>query len=174
MQIKKIINTFDFWIFSECSFCSCGFLCLKPIPFPLEKNLLILWHCVISLRNSPPSWYTAMFINFVCIIYSFIRMSKKYFSQRNALFGAKLVMWKLNCVFMLIIRSSQVALMVKTPPANAGRHKRHGFNSWVEKIPWRRAWQPIPVFLAWESHGSRGLAGYGPWDRKELDTTEAT
>ena len=47
-------------------------------------------------------------------------MSKKYFSQRNALFGAKLVMWKLNCVFMLIIRSSQVALAVKNLPASAG------------------------------------------------------
>ena len=93
-------------------------------------------------------------------------MSKKYFSQRNALFGTKLVMWKLNCVFMLIIRSSQMALIVKTPPASAGRHKRYGFNSWVGKIPWRRAWQPIPVFLAGESHGSRGLAGYGPWDRR--------
>jgi len=27
-----------------------------------------------------------------------------------------------------------------------GRHKRHKFNPWVRKIPWRRAWQPTPVF----------------------------
>ena len=27
------------------------------------------------------------------------------------------------------------------------RHKRHGFDPWVGKIPWRRKWQPIPVFL---------------------------
>ena len=67
-----------------------------------------------------------------------------------------------------------MALMVKNPPARAGRHKRHGFDPWVRKIPWRRAWQPIPVFLSGESHGSRSLAGYGPWDQKELDTTEAT
>ena len=28
--------------------------------------------------------------------------------------------------------------------------RRHGFHPWVRKIPWRRKWQPIPVFLAWE------------------------
>ena len=35
--------------------------------------------------------------------------------------------------------------MVKNPPANAG-DIRDGFNPWVEKIPWRRAWQPTSVF----------------------------
>ena len=50
--------------------------------------------------------------------------------------------------------------------------RRHGFNPWVGKIPWRREWQPTPVFLAGESHGQRSLAGYSPWDHKELDTTE--
>ena len=41
-------------------------------------------------------------------------------------------------------------------------------------IHWRRKWQPPPVFLPGESQGWRSLAGYGPWDQKELDTTEAT
>ena len=41
-------------------------------------------------------------------------------------------------------------------------------------VPWRRAWQPAPVFLPGESHGQRGLAGYSPRAREELDTTEAT
>ena len=40
--------------------------------------------------------------------------------------------------------------------------------------PWRRTWQPIPVFLPGESHGQRSLAGYGPERRKESDTTEVT
>ena len=40
------------------------------------------------------------------------------------------------------------------------------------KIPWRRKWQPTPVFLPGESHGQRSLAGYSPQGRKELDTTE--
>ena len=42
-----------------------------------------------------------------------------------------------------------------------GRSKRRKFYSWVGKIPWRRAWQPTPVFLPGESHGQRSLAGYG-------------
>ena len=42
------------------------------------------------------------------------------------------------------------------------------------KIPWRRAWQPTPVFLPGESDGQRSLADYSPWDHKELDTTEVT
>ena len=39
------------------------------------------------------------------------------------------------------------------------RHNRHRFDSWVEKIPWRRAWQPTPLFLPGEFHGQRSLAG---------------
>ena len=40
------------------------------------------------------------------------------------------------------------------------------------KIPWRRKWQPTPVFLLGESHGRRSLVGYSPRGRKESDTTE--
>ena len=40
------------------------------------------------------------------------------------------------------------------------------------RFPWKRKWQPIPVFLLRESHGQRTLAGYSPWGRKESDTTE--
>ena len=51
---------------------------------------------------------------------------------------------------------------------------RPGLNPWVGKIPWRRAWQPTPVFLPGESHGQRSLAGCSPWGRTESDTTEVT
>ena len=62
----------------------------------------------------------------------------------------------------------------KEPACQCSRCKRHGFDSWVGKIPWRRAWQPIPAFLPGESHGQRSLAGYSLWSVKESDTTEAT
>ena len=62
----------------------------------------------------------------------------------------------------------------KEPTCQCRRHKRHGFDSWVRKIPWRRAWQPTPVFLPGESHGHRSLVGYSPLGCKELDMTEAT
>ena len=54
------------------------------------------------------------------------------------------------------------------------RHKRRRFDPWVGKIPWRRVWQPTPVFLSGESHEQRSLAGYSPWGHKELDMTEVT
>ena len=49
---------------------------------------------------------------------------------------------------------------------------RPGFDAWVGKIPWRREWQPTPVFLPGEFHGQRSLAGYSPLGCKESDTTE--
>ena len=54
---------------------------------------------------------------------------------------------------------------------NLPQCRRCKFDPWVRKSPWRRKWQPTPVFLPGESHGQRNLAGYGPWGRKELDTT---
>ena len=38
---------------------------------------------------------------------------------------------------------------------SACQYKRHGFNPWVGKTPWRRAWQPTPVLVPRESHGQR-------------------
>ena len=44
--------------------------------------------------------------------------------------------------------------------------RRLRFDPWVKKIPWRRSWQPTPVFLPGESHGQKSLAGYSPWSRR--------
>ena len=59
--------------------------------------------------------------------------------------------------------ASLVAQLVKNPPAM----RRPGFHPQVGKIPWRRAWQPAPVFWPGEFHGL-----YSPWRLKELSTTE--
>ena len=50
----------------------------------------------------------------------------------------------------------------KEPTCQCRRRKRYGFDPWVRKIPWRRTWQPTPVFLPGESHGQRKLVGYSP------------
>ena len=52
------------------------------------------------------------------------------------------------------------------------RLKRCRFVPLVEKIPWRRNWQPTPVFLSGESHGQRSLAVYSPRGHKESYATE--
>ena len=54
------------------------------------------------------------------------------------------------------------------------RHKRHGLVSWVGKIPWRRAWQPAPVFLPGKSHGQRSLVGCSPWGRIRVGQNSVT
>ena len=50
----------------------------------------------------------------------------------------------------------------KEPACRRRRRRRREFNPWVRKIPWRRTWQPTPIFLPAESHGQRSLAGYSP------------
>ena len=44
--------------------------------------------------------------------------------------------------------------------------------AWVGKFPWKRKWQPTPIFLPGISHGQRSPVGYTPWSRKESNTTE--
>ena len=50
--------------------------------------------------------------------------------------------------------------------------RRPRFNPGIEKIPWRRKWQPTPVFLPGKSHGQRSLVGYSPWGCEELNVTK--
>ena len=59
--------------------------------------------------------------------------------------------------------------MVKVSAYNVGDQ---GFDPWVKKFPWRRKWQPTPVFLPGRSHGWRSLIGYSPWGHKESGMTE--
>ena len=49
-----------------------------------------------------------------------------------------------------------------------------GFYLWVRKLPWKRKWQPTPVFLSGKSHGQRSLAGYNPWGHKRVRHDLAT
>ena len=50
--------------------------------------------------------------------------------------------------------------------------RRCRFSPSVGQMPWRREWQPTPLFLPGKSHEQRGLAGYSPWGPKESDTTK--
>ena len=77
-------------------------------------------------------------------------------------------------------RASQVALVVKNPLAkNLSLHTGDrceicGFNPWVRKIPWKRKWQPTPLFLSGESRGQRslGVVSWGVYEvAKNRDTT---
>ena len=50
--------------------------------------------------------------------------------------------------------------------------RRQRFNPRVWRTPWRRKWQPTPVFLLGKSREQRSLVGYSPWGHKESDMTE--
>ena len=63
---------------------------------------------------------------------------------------------------ILILGASLVAQMVKRL-LQCGRPE---FDPWVEKIPWRRKWQPTPVLLPGKFHGWRSLVEYSSWGHK--------
>ena len=75
-----------------------------------------------------------------------------------------------SCIIHLAFPSG---LSGKEAGCQCRRHETW-FDLWVRKIPWRRAWQPTPLFLPRESHGQRSLAGCSSEGRKESDRTEAT
>ena len=60
----------------------------------------------------------------------------------------------------------------KEPACQCRRLQRCRFDPWMGKIPWRRQWQPTPVFLPGKFHGQRCLVDCSPWSHKESDTTE--
>ena len=75
--------------------------------------------------------------------------------------------------------ASLMAQMVKNPSEKKKKKKRihlecrrPRFDPWVRKTPWRRAWQPTPVFLLGELNGQRSLVGYTVHGVAEFDTTE--
>ena len=64
--------------------------------------------------------------------------------------------------------------MVKKLPALQAMEQMGWEDLWVEKIPWRRAQQPIPIFLPGEFHRHRSLQATVHRVAKESDMTEVT
>ena len=75
--------------------------------------------------------------------------------------------------------------MVKNPLANAGDAKDEGSASWSGRFPWKRRWQPTPVFLqdnlmdgrlqSIQSQSWTQLSDYvhmPPWNLKKNMSTE--
>ena len=81
---------------------------------------ILVFFCFIEI------WLTSHYVSLRCTMYWLDTLANDYHHTSH---------W-----------TPQVAIMIKNSPANAG-DKRSKFNPWVEKIPWRMAWQPTPVFL---------------------------
>ena len=81
-------------------------------------------------------------------------------TQDSCIAGRYFIIWATKSVFIFnygLIWASQVVLVVKNPPANAGDIRGLSLICELERFPWRRAWQPTPVLLPGESHGQRSL-----------------
>ena len=62
----------------------------------------------------------------------------------------------------------------KEPTCQCRKHKEMRVQSLRWEDPWKRQWQPTPIFLPGESVGQRSPMGYSPQVRKESDRIEAT
>ena len=85
-----------------------------------------------------------------------------------------ILLYALHLIYhqILLTLGFPVGAIGKESTSQCRRCRRYGFHPWVGKIPWRRKWQPTPVFSPGEFQGQRSLVGYNPWDHKELDMTE--
>ena len=141
----------------------------------------ILWCTQVSVRAVPTSW-TALLLQqspslpvrpriFGCIQVFSVRtccLHLSLFSHYNIV----------NCMstegLSFVWRHS---VFSRSPwwlsgPESACHAGDASFNPWVGKIPWRRKWQAVSVFLPGKSLRQRSLAGYSPWGCKESETTE--
>ncbi|KAB0377494.1 hypothetical protein FD755_011938, partial [Muntiacus reevesi] len=92
-------------------------------------------------------------------------------------YSFRVVLQELGCLMV----SKENMKLLQLPEAHPGSSdgKESAYNAGdpgsiarSRRFPWRRKWQPTPLFLPGKSHGKRSLAGYSPWGHKELDTTE--
>ena len=84
---------------------------------------------------------------------------RKFSTDKKVLFGFLFTF--ISCL-LSYMGASVVAQLGKNLPAIPETQ----FVSWVRKIPWRRKWQPTPVFLPGKSQGQRSLVGYSPWGHR--------
>ena len=94
----------------------------------------------ISAELSPWALFAFLYISAVCVV-------------------------EISLKFLLLL---SCWLSGKESACQCRRHRRRGFNPWVGKIPWRKAW----LFLPGKANGQRRLVGYSLWDHKESGTTE--
>ena len=76
--------------------------------------------------------------------------------------------------YLFVFGASQVVLLVKNPPANAGNVRDSGSIPGLGRLPGGGHGNPLQYSCLENPHGQRSLASYSPWGRRELDTTART
>ena len=119
--------------------------------------------------------YNIFLITVIVIWNNFVLFLFLFFLKQGLYHYCFMLRWILErkcsikfCLLHKQLKCFPVAQMVKNPLAM----QETGVWSLGWEGPWKREWQHTPIFLPGESHEQRSLAGYSPWVRKELDTTE--
>ena len=146
-MVNKLANFF--------SFNNISFPCLRKLECSSSKERL-QWDSLIILlsgmgfftKKHRPTWFPPFYSTPIqwCIVLLMVCSPREGVSQ--------VTQWESDC--------------------QCRRRKRLRFEPWVRNFPWRRKWQPAPVFLPGKFQGQRSLAGYSSWGCRELDTTEHT
>ena len=128
--------------------------------------IILLWTWLFHLKWI---WSFSILVN-NCIVF-FIWMYHKLLNQFPIDENLKLLLifhWSKNvswdCFLGFWTLVSQVALVVKNLPVSAGDTKTEDSIPGLGRFPWRRAWQPTPVFFPGKFFPAcqRSLAGYSP------------
>ena len=124
----------------------------------------IWWH-LISKHWNNPIWLKqrAICIWFIFLLASQLQSSMDIVCQKNK---THLCFWILNILNIMLIYVWTDLPWWLSDKEFACHCRRSRFDPWVRKIPWRRKWQPTPVFLPGKFHGQRSPAGYNPWGHK--------
>ena len=108
-----------------------------PRSFPLPLSMWVSFNC--------SCWITCL-----CNPSSTLQMKVQSFWTEVVILSVQAYRW----------------LSGKESACQSRSYRRRRINPWVGKFPWRKKWQPTPVFLPGESHGQRSLTGHSPRDRK--------
>ena len=170
------------------SHCTCLVLTppLYPTPHPGDRNLRALHepdpvHWDASTNHTPRcrnrvkvkgSWWVVpsqlnAWLKYQAKLWSLFRLQVSLFLELSfkdghlkcSFYVYPLCIWSGVCISSwasLVTQRKRILLQLRRP----------GFHPWVRNIPWRRKWQPTPVFLPGKSHGQRSLVGYRPWGYK--------
>ena len=141
------------------------FFCLEQTPL----SSCFVWFCVCFYELGKQFSLLVLWRETLCVLGGFGGKLELEWARK---WGKSLFSFPFQKVFLELCNINSRAFAVAH--LQRRRCRKPGFDPWVGKIPWRRAWQPTPVFLPGEFHGQRSLVGCDPWDCTELDTTEAT
>ena len=127
--------------------------------FPSNK----LWGCELRLATIPAEWCKNI------LTYKVYRLNREM--PKNIIWAPRTHRtWSVPLHYESQSNSFIVVVVLKVIWVGSlvAASARHGFNPWVRKIPWRRKWQPTPVWSPGKCHRQRSLVSYSLW--KESDT----